>query len=70
MEIKTALAKPLWLTHMLAELDIQKRRFSKYGTEYTNTLRHAQADEIDQNRQNFNKEKVDLGSGTTFRIVL
>ena len=36
MEIKTSLAKPLWLTHMLAELDIKRNRFSKYGTEYIN----------------------------------
>lgn len=34
MEIKTALAMPLWLTHMLAELDIKRSSFSKYGAEY------------------------------------
>ena len=34
MEIKTSLAKPLWLTHSLAELDIKRTRFSKYGTEF------------------------------------
>ena len=37
MEIKTSLAKPLWLTHMLAEFDIKRRSFSKYGTEFKNT---------------------------------
>ena len=34
MEIKTASAKPLWLTKMLTELDIKRSRFSKYGTEF------------------------------------
>ncbi len=34
MEIKTSLAKPLWLAHMLNELDIKRVRFSKYGTEF------------------------------------
>lgn len=34
MEIKTALAMPLWLTHMLAELGIKRSSFSKYGTEF------------------------------------
>lgn len=34
MEVKTSLAKPLWLTHMLTELDIKRERFSKYGTEF------------------------------------
>jgi len=39
MEVKTSLAKPLWLTHMLDELEIRRRSFSKYGTEYTNMIR-------------------------------
>ena len=34
MEVKTALAKPLWLTEMLTELNIKRRSFSKYGTEF------------------------------------
>lgn len=34
MEIKTATAKPLWLTHMLTRLDIKRSSFSKYGTEF------------------------------------
>lgn len=34
MEIKTSLAMPLWLTHMLTELEIKRCHFSKYGTEY------------------------------------
>lgn len=34
MEIKTSLAKPLWLVHMLTELGIKRRNFSKYGTEF------------------------------------
>lgn len=38
MEIKTSLAKPLWLTHMLSEFNIRRKSFSKYGTEYTNSI--------------------------------
>ncbi len=38
MEIKTSKAFPLWLTQMLAEYDIKRRSFSKYGTEFTNQL--------------------------------
>lgn len=34
MEIKTSLAKPLWLTDMLTEFHIKRRSFSKYGTEF------------------------------------
>ena len=34
MEVKTALAKPLWLTHMLSQLQIRRTSFSKYGTEF------------------------------------
>ena len=34
MEIKTSLAKPLWLTQMLSEFGIKRNRFSKYGTEF------------------------------------
>ncbi len=39
MEIKTARAKPLWLTHMLTEFDIKRVKFSKYGTEFKNMLK-------------------------------
>lgn len=35
MEIKTSRAKPLWLTHMLTELGIKRRSFSKYGKEWS-----------------------------------
>lgn len=38
MEIKTSLAKPLWVTHMLADLNIRRNRFSKYGTEFKNMI--------------------------------
>lgn len=34
MEIKTASAMPLWLTHLLAREHIRRQSFSKYGTEY------------------------------------
>ena len=47
MEIKTSLAKPLWLTHALAELDIMRTRFSKYGTEFKNMINHTEPDEIE-----------------------
>ena len=40
MEVKTSLAKPLWLTHLLAELNIKRTRFSKYGTEFKNMINH------------------------------
>ncbi len=40
MEIKTSLAKPLWLTHMLTELDIKRTSFSKYGTEFKNMINY------------------------------
>lgn len=38
MEIKTARAKPLWLVHMLTELNIKRRSFSKYGTEFEHRM--------------------------------
>ena len=38
MEIKTSKAMPLWLADMLAKYDIKRRRFSKYGTEFTHQL--------------------------------
>ncbi len=41
MEIKTSLAKPLWLTDMLTELHIKRRSFSKYGTEFKQYINHA-----------------------------
>lgn len=41
MEVKTSLAKPLWLSQMLTELDIKRKKFSKYGTEYKNMLRQS-----------------------------
>ena len=44
MEIKTSFAKPLWLTHILAELDIKRTRFSKYGTEFKNMINHTEPD--------------------------
>ena len=38
MEIKTSLAKPLWLTNALSGLCIKRVNFSKYGTEYKKHL--------------------------------
>lgn len=34
MEIKTSRAKPLWLCKMLSDLEIRRKSFSKYGTEF------------------------------------
>ena len=34
MEIKTSMAKPLWICDMLTKLDIKRRSFSKYGMEF------------------------------------
>lgn len=38
MEIKTSLAKPLWLTEAIAKLNLKRKSFSKYGTEFKNTI--------------------------------
>ena len=38
MEIKVPTAAPLWLAHMLSELEIFSRSFSKYGTCYRQAL--------------------------------
>jgi hypothetical protein len=38
MEIKTASAVPIWLTNLLAQEDIYKTSFSKYGHEYKNHI--------------------------------
>lgn len=42
MEIKTSLAKPLWLTKMLTDFDIKRRSFSKYGTEFKKCVNHSE----------------------------
>jgi hypothetical protein len=39
MEIKTAGAFPLWLTHLLTKNRLVKTSFSKYGTAYCNTCK-------------------------------
>lgn len=38
MEVKTALAKPLWLAEMISEYGLEKTSFSKYGTEFMQYL--------------------------------
>ena len=38
MEIKIPDAAPLWLAHLLSELEIFPTRFSKYGSCYSNEL--------------------------------
>ena len=47
MEIKTSLAKPLWLTHMIAELDIKRKSFSKYGTEFKRMINQPTLEEME-----------------------
>ena len=42
MEIKTALAKPLWLADMLTEYNIKRQSFSKYGTEFENFIKNTE----------------------------
>lgn len=46
MEIKVNGVFPLWLTHILTELQLYSRSFSKYGTVYTRHLMQAQKEEI------------------------
>ncbi len=41
VEVKTSLAKPLWLCQLLSALEIRRQSFSKYGTEFKNTCRAA-----------------------------
>ena len=38
MEVKTNLAKPLWLSKLLSNLEIRRQSFSKYGTEFKKYL--------------------------------
>lgn len=45
MEVKTHLAKPMWLTELMTDLDIKRKSFSKYGTEYKNTLTKGKSEE-------------------------
>ena len=42
MEIKTALAKPLWLSDMLTKYNIKRQSFSKYGTEFENFIKNTE----------------------------
>lgn len=42
MEIKSLYGIPLWFTSELSRLNIARRSFSKYGTEYSNYLRRKQ----------------------------
>lgn len=46
MEIKTSLAKPLWLTNMLTEFNIKRSSFSKYGTEFKHFCHKTYNDKI------------------------
>ncbi len=51
MEIKTSLAKPLWLCDMLTELNIRRRSFSKYGTEFKQYINYQ------KNKQDIEKQE-------------
>ena len=47
MEIKTSLAKPMWLARMLSDFNIKRMRFSKYGTEFKNMINLSGVDETE-----------------------
>lgn len=47
MEIKTSSAMPMWLVYMLDELEIKRRSFSKYGTEFKQTVNRMKENNID-----------------------
>ena len=53
MEIKTSLAKPIWLCEMLSELEIRNASFSKYGTEYEKMLARKRQAELKTSKQDF-----------------
>lgn len=60
MEIKTSLAKPLWLAEILSEFDIKRCSFSKYGTEYKNMINSSSG--IDNNIDKALSDKVEYKS--------
>ncbi|MCR5482435.1 MAG: polyphosphate polymerase domain-containing protein, partial [Clostridia bacterium] len=60
MEIKTAKAMPVWLTEMLAEEEIRRVSFSKYGTEYKNYLKEQESKYAESKRTINKKEKVEV----------
>lgn len=49
MEVKVDRAVPFWLARLMSENNIRKRRFSKYGTEYSNYIlkKHREENEND-----------------------
>jgi hypothetical protein len=52
MEIKIPGVMPLWMSHMLDELDIRSTSFSKYGTCFSKHLIHTFIHNLDQNIMN------------------
>lgn len=60
MEIKTARAMPLWLTNMLNNLDIHRCSFSKYGTEFKNTVKQTDKELNQKNINYLRKEAVTI----------
>jgi len=59
MEIKVSRSMPVWLAHLLAEYKIYPLSYSKYGTEYMNSL----ANQVNQEYDNyeFNTAKINRG---------
>lgn len=51
MEIKTSLAKPLWLCDMLTALNIKRQSFSKYGTEFKQYINSSIAENADMKKE-------------------
>ncbi len=45
MEVKVDRAVPFWLARLMSENNIRKRRFSKYGTEYSNYIMRKKQEE-------------------------
>ncbi len=47
MEVKVDKSVPLWLARLMSEYKVRKRRFSKYGTEYTILLQNKIRGEVE-----------------------
>ncbi len=52
MEIKITNAMPLWLVHILDELEIRQASFSKYGTAYKQVCEKKNAEEVKEGKVN------------------
>lgn len=50
MEVKAQKTIPVWLAQLLSELGMYRTSFSKYGNEYKQSIRHANAPQIERER--------------------